>query len=181
MQQSACYIQVESSDGAEHQGIPAHRQQGGKKVAPKQTQRSSLPSSKRRVGPMAAGFVAQQCFSLKGRSHSLKAMTSHAMGHLCVQLAKALDYRKPGFADPHSNLQARHHASLVSATSEVWRLAHATTWRSIPDCTFRHGARSTTIRLQLSPIMRLTFQQNFWRLRRRRKPQMLNVTGCLSV
>ncbi|DBA99278.1 TPA: hypothetical protein ACH3X3_011888 [Trebouxia sp. C0006] len=66
--------EVESSDGAEHQGIPAHRQQGGKKVALKQTQRSSLPSSKRR-------------------------------------LAKALDYRKPGFADPHSNLQARHHAS----------------------------------------------------------------------
>ncbi|KAL0020774.1 hypothetical protein WJX77_012316 [Trebouxia sp. C0004] len=73
---------VEFSNGAKQQGILAHRQQGEKKVAPKQTQRSSLPSSKR-------------------------------------QLAKALDCRKPGFADPHGHLQAMHHASQISATSKA--------------------------------------------------------------
>ncbi|DBA96028.1 TPA: hypothetical protein ACH3X1_001529 [Trebouxia sp. C0004] len=40
---------VEFSNGAKQQGILAHRQQGEKKVAPKQTQRSSLPSSKRQA------------------------------------------------------------------------------------------------------------------------------------
>ena len=64
-----------------------------------------------------------------------------------MQLAKALDYKKPGFADPHSNLQARYHASQVSATSEVLQLAHGTTWRSMLDYTFRRRARSSTIRL----------------------------------
>lgn len=37
----------------------------------------------------------------------------------CVQLAQVLGYRKPGAADPHSSLNARHHASKVSPTSQM--------------------------------------------------------------